>query len=33
MGWDTTAGQTYAVSVTGISTPISYEVQVVSCAQ
>jgi hypothetical protein len=33
MGWDTTAGQTYAVSVTGISTPISYEVQVVTCAQ
>jgi uncharacterized protein YkwD len=33
MGWDTTAGQTYAVSVSGISTPISYNVQVVSCAQ
>ncbi len=33
MGWTTAAGQTYAVSVTGISTPISYEVQVVSCAQ
>jgi uncharacterized protein YkwD len=33
MGWTTMAGQTYAVSVTGISTPISYEVQVVTCAQ
>jgi hypothetical protein len=32
MGWTTAAGQTYAVSVTGISTPISYEVRVVSCA-
>lgn len=32
MGWTTTAGQTYAVSVSGISTPISYEVTVVSCA-
>jgi hypothetical protein len=32
MGWTTAAGQTYAVNVTGISTPISYEVQVVSCA-
>ena len=31
-GWDTTVGQTYAVSVTGIATPISYEVRVVDCA-
>jgi uncharacterized protein YkwD len=31
MGWTTQAGTTYAVSVTGIATPISYEVQVVSC--
>jgi hypothetical protein len=31
-GWDTTAGQTYAVSVTGIPTPISYQVEVVNCA-
>ena len=30
-GWSTTAGQTYAVSVTGIETPISYEVVVVDC--
>jgi len=30
-GWKTAAGKTYAVSVTGISTPISYQVQVVSC--
>ena len=32
MGWDTTAGQTYAVSVTGVDTPITYEVVVVDCA-
>ena len=32
MGWDTAAGQTYAVSVTGVDAPISYEVVVVSCA-
>jgi hypothetical protein len=31
-GWTTAAGQTYAVSVTGIPTPISYEVSVVNCA-
>jgi hypothetical protein len=30
-GWSTIAGQTYAVSVTGIETPISYEVVVVDC--
>jgi hypothetical protein len=31
-GWQTTAGQTYSVSVTGIATPISYDVSVVNCA-
>jgi hypothetical protein len=31
MGWTSTAGTTYAVSVTGIPTPISYEVQMVDC--
>jgi hypothetical protein len=31
-GWSTTAGQAYAVSVTGIETPMSYEVVVVDCA-
>ena len=30
-GWTTQAGTTYSVSVTGISTPIQYDVQVVSC--
>lgn len=30
-GWQTTAGKTYAVSVSGISTPIGYQVQVVDC--
>ncbi len=30
-GWQTTAGQTYSVSVTGIATPINYEVVVVDC--
>jgi hypothetical protein len=30
-GWTTQAGRTYAVSVTGIPTPISYSVQVVDC--
>jgi hypothetical protein len=30
-GWTTQAGRTYAVSVTGISTPINYSVQVVDC--
>ena len=33
MGWTTMAGQTYSVSVAGVSMPISYDVQVVSCAQ
>jgi hypothetical protein len=32
-GWETAAGQTYAVSVGGVDTPISYEVIVVDCAQ
>jgi hypothetical protein len=31
MGWTTQAGKMYAVSVTGVPTPISYQVQVVSC--
>jgi hypothetical protein len=31
-GWQTTAGQTYTVSVSGISTPITYDVRVVDCA-
>jgi hypothetical protein len=31
MGWTSKAGTTYAVSVSGIPTPISYEVQVVDC--
>lgn len=31
MGWTTQAGKTYSVSVTGIPTAISYDVQVVSC--
>jgi hypothetical protein len=30
-GWTTQAGTTYHVEVTGISTPISYDVEVVSC--
>jgi hypothetical protein len=30
-GWQTSAGQTYSVSVTGIATPINYEVTVVDC--
>jgi uncharacterized protein YkwD len=32
-GWTTTAGQTYGVSVTGTSTPISYDVNAVDCEQ
>jgi len=32
-GWTTTAGQTYAVSVSGTSTSISYEVEVVDCSE
>ncbi|HTQ02287.1 MAG TPA: hypothetical protein VMI54_00470 [Polyangiaceae bacterium] len=32
-GWQTTAGQTYSVSVAGTSTPISYDVNVVDCAE
>jgi hypothetical protein len=30
-GWETTAGQTYSVSVTGTSTPVSYDIDVVDC--
>ena len=30
-GWTTTAGQTYSVAVTGIATPINYDVVVVNC--
>jgi hypothetical protein len=30
-GWSTAAGKTYAISVTGISTPINYEVEMVNC--
>lgn len=32
-GWQTTAGQTYSVSVSGASMPISYDVNVVDCSQ
>jgi hypothetical protein len=31
MGWTVAAGQTYSVSITGIATPISYDVQIASC--
>jgi hypothetical protein len=31
MGWSTTAGKTYSVSVTGGAMPISYMVQIVDC--
>ena len=31
MGWDAEAGQTYSVSVSGITPAISYEVQIVDC--
>jgi uncharacterized protein YkwD len=31
-GWQTAAGKTYTVSVTGTSTPISYQVEVVDCS-
>ena len=31
MGWTSQAGHTYDVAITGISTPINYSVQVVSC--
>jgi hypothetical protein len=31
MGWNVAAGQTYSVSVTGVSMPISYDVQFVDC--
>lgn len=32
-GWQTTAGQTYSVSVAGTSSPIAYDVQIVDCSQ
>ena len=32
MGWTTAAGEKYDVSITGISTPINYSVEVVNCA-
>jgi len=32
-GWSTTAGTTYHVEVTGISTPIAYDVRVASCSR
>jgi hypothetical protein len=31
MGWSTTPGKTYSVSVAGISKPIQYDVQIVDC--
>jgi hypothetical protein len=31
MGWTVAAGQTYSVSITGITPPVSYDVQIVSC--
>jgi hypothetical protein len=31
-GWTTQAGSTYDVSISGISTPISYGIQVVDCS-
>jgi hypothetical protein len=31
MGWSTTAGKTYAISVTGAAMPINYSVQIVDC--
>jgi uncharacterized protein YkwD len=33
MGWTSQAGQTYAVHVDGVSTPIDYTVQVVDCSK
>jgi uncharacterized protein YkwD len=30
-GWDVEAGQTYSVSVTGIDTPITYDIQFIDC--
>lgn len=30
-GWKTQAGKTYSVAVTGIATPINYDVQIVDC--
>ena len=31
MGWSTTAGKTYSISVTGSAKPIQYDVQIVDC--
>jgi hypothetical protein len=31
-GWKMAAGNTYHVAITGIATPIAYDVQVVSCS-
>lgn len=31
MGWSTTAGKTYSISVTGASQPIQYDVQIADC--
>jgi hypothetical protein len=31
MGWETEAGKTYSISVTGIAEPISYDVQIADC--
>jgi len=31
-GWEPAAGQTYSVAVSGISTPIQYEMQMIDCA-
>jgi hypothetical protein len=30
-GWEAAPGSTYAVNVTGVAVPISYEVQLVDC--
>jgi hypothetical protein len=30
-GWEAAAGETYSVSVSGVSTPIAYEVQMIDC--
>ncbi len=30
-GWKAAAGSTYAVSVSGVTTPISYEIQLIDC--
>ena len=30
-GWEAAAGETFSVSVGGVSTPIAYEVQMIDC--